>query len=707
MKRLRLAGIIVWVGLLLLGQYAILQAAMFTVDSREDSGDRTLRWAIEQANATIGEDTINFNLSNSITVFSNLIISYPVVIDGSGTTVGSTGSDIFVFLPGSDGSTIKDLAIVNGYSGIVIFSNNNRIIGCTIGTDWASASGRGNVLGVYVEGWDNEIGGARSSDRNIISGNLGWGITSSGATCLRVRGNYIGTTNDGTAALANGNGVSLSDGTIQSMIGGNRNEGEGNLISGNTQFGISIDLAATRGNSICGNVIGLNADQTTTIPNVHGVWIAGSSGNFIGLPLDGYGNIIAGNSSDGIYVEGTSRQNVIQNNFIGISSNSTVFSNGTGIFLYGAYNLLGGTAAGEKNIICGINYGIQIRSTNAIGNTVVGNWIGVLSDGSQPAEQFTHSIYLDSGASGNFIGMKSIGQGNLIAKGTNGITVNGATTNQNGLFGNTICAFSGTGIYLTSGGNDGKIAPVITFADVALVSGTAAENNYIEVFRSDRGAGEHGGSLKFVGWAEANGSGIWSLVPSGLVGGDYVCATASDSNNNTSGFSSNALVTGPTPTSTSTPSSTPTHTPTLTISSTFTVSPTITSTKTLTPTPTISPTLTISSTFTASPTVTLTATSTPTNALSGIDLKGKIALAFPNPGRDKVKFLMHLDQAADVKIIIYNLSGERISELKKILSPGRGQVVVWKCDQVATGIYLARIFMQGKEVEKIKIAVVR
>jgi hypothetical protein len=88
-----------------------------------------------------------------------------------------------------------------------------------------------------------------------------------------------------------------------------------------------------------------------------------------------------------------------------------------------------------------------------------------------------------------------------------------------------------------------------------------------------------------------------------------------------------------------------------------------------------------------------------------LDLGGKKVLAFPNPAKDEVRFLMHLDQAASVKITIYNFTAEKISEIQTNLPAGAGQVVVWNCRNMAKGIYFAKVEINNTDVGKVKLAV--
>src|SRR4051812_35214114 len=65
----------------------VASAATFTVTSTNDSGVGSLRWAITNANATVGTNTIAFNIpGNGVKIISPATqyatIANPVVIDG-------------------------------------------------------------------------------------------------------------------------------------------------------------------------------------------------------------------------------------------------------------------------------------------------------------------------------------------------------------------------------------------------------------------------------------------------------------------------------------------------------------------------------------------------------------------------------------------------------------------------------------------------
>ena len=99
----------------------------------------------------------------------------------------------------------------------------------------------------------------------------------------RVRGNSIGT--DPTGLLALGNRVGVLVTNTGNTIGGS-GAGEGNLISGNLGDGVDILGSGATGNTLEGNVIGLDSSQGDSVGNGGvGVLIGDqASDNLIGVP---------------------------------------------------------------------------------------------------------------------------------------------------------------------------------------------------------------------------------------------------------------------------------------------------------------------------------------------------------------------------------------------------------------------------------------
>ena len=210
-------------------------------------------------------------------------------------------------------------------------------------------------------------------------------ITSANANNNTVRDCYIGVNAAGTAAVRCFKGVSLENGAHDNLIG---LPNAGNLISGN-DMGIWLLSAGVNNNQVQGNRIGINAAGTAAIANQIGVLVAnGAQNNIIGGTATNAGNVISGNTFQGVAINNTgSNGNQVLGNFIGITSTNVKIPNGAGVLLQDGSknNIIGGTAAGSANIIAAnTNAGVTIDGSNGVAtnnvgtdnNTVQGNFIG-------------------------------------------------------------------------------------------------------------------------------------------------------------------------------------------------------------------------------------------------------------------------------------------------------------------------------------------
>src|SRR5262249_44054601 len=153
----------------------------------------------------------------------------------------------------------------------------------------------------------NTVGGTTTADRNVISGNTGTGVQISGNAADNnvVSGNFIGTNVAGTAAIANGLGVSIDSSADTNTVGGTA-MGAGNIISGNSSDGVRIDGAGT-GNKVQGNFIGTDVNGTADLGNTkHGVDVIDTDQVTIGGTVTNAGNVISGNDGNGVEISGTS-----------------------------------------------------------------------------------------------------------------------------------------------------------------------------------------------------------------------------------------------------------------------------------------------------------------------------------------------------------------------------------------------------------------
>lgn len=176
---------------------------------------------------------------------------------------------------------------------------------------------------------NNFVGSGLSGGRNIISGNTADGIFVSGSDSgsNTVKGNYIGPDVNGSASLGNGgNGISISDASTLNLVGG-ISSGDRNIISGNLGSGLSI--SGSGGNIVLGNYIGLDAAGTAGLGNTsNGIsLLSGASSNSIGDSTAAGKNIISANEDNGIECIGTGTDsNEVFLNYFGTNANGDFVS---------------------------------------------------------------------------------------------------------------------------------------------------------------------------------------------------------------------------------------------------------------------------------------------------------------------------------------------------------------------------------------------
>ena len=382
----------------------------------------------------------------------------------SGNTIGGTASGTGNLISGNQNAGVD----------IEATSTSNVVAGNQIGTDITSTVAVPNDMGIFVAGTDNTIGGTTAGAGNLISGN-GFGVQfESPSSGNIVAGNLIGTDVTGTLAVPNGFGVffaHVGGDTIGGTIAAARN-----VISGNGD-GVYLGRFGSTGIVVEGNLIGTDITGTLALPNGVGVLVnLGAHNNTIGGMTSGAGNVISGNTIDGVEISnGNTSGNLVAGNDIGTDVTGAVsISNGTGVEIDSAAssNTIGGTTAGAGNVISGNSGdGVDIADDGTTSNVVAGNKIGTDSTGSL-ARPNAVGIEVDD-VSGNTIGGTTADAGNMIAFNTgDAIDVDSGTGDailRNLIFSN------GAGIVLISGGNDDQIAPVITSVSSEGAVGTPAQ----------------------------------------------------------------------------------------------------------------------------------------------------------------------------------------------------------------------------------------
>jgi uncharacterized repeat protein (TIGR01451 family) len=368
----------------------------FTVTNTNDSGVGSLRQAILDANGPHnGDARIVFNIGaggpQTITPLSILpSLLEHIVIDGT-TQPGYAGVPI-IELNGNNvvaiglilsqyRATVRGL-VINRFTvaGISIGGSDNNVVeGCYIGTNLAGTAASANGNGIVFSGNTgasvaHRIGGLSATQRNVISGNSGDGIRIQSPTTIAVvvQGNYIGTNAAGTAAIPNGlHGVSIS-GSSDNTIGGST-AGAGNLLSGNVSNGVGIFEIGASGNIVQGNLIGTNAANTGLIPNgIDGIGIVRAPSNSV------LNNTVGGNLRMGVGIfEAAATGNIVRGNFIGTNAASADIGNGSDgvhISFTASNNTIGGTAAGQANVIA-FNTGNGITVVSGVNNRLSANRI--------------------------------------------------------------------------------------------------------------------------------------------------------------------------------------------------------------------------------------------------------------------------------------------------------------------------------------------
>ena len=374
------------------------------------AGDQcTLRAAIEQANATSGADTINFNIPDDPSISGDEVrtispisalpnITEQVTINGysqpgaspntngpglgdnavlrvelNGSSAGANASGLSITSTTSGNSKVRGLVINRfGQYGILLSGQGNVVEGNFIGTNPAGDTALGNgTAGVIINPsgsatGNNTVGGTTPAARNLISGNgLSGGVWINAGDANKVQGNLIGTKASGTEPLGNlGNGVWLRGG-VGNVVGGTTAAAR-NVISGNGQNGVLFDVG------IIGDQVGGNLVQ----------------GNYIGTDVTGTADV--GNSQAGVVLDGT---------------------NGTM-----SLNTIGGSTIGARNVISANGQeGVSILDAGATNNFVAGNYIGTDKTGTAALGNGWHGVLIASGASDNNVGDMSADAANTIA----------------------------------------------------------------------------------------------------------------------------------------------------------------------------------------------------------------------------------------------------------------------------------------------------
>lgn len=508
--------------------------ATLVVNSTDDddlahvsAAEVTLRSAIEFINAQ-GDaiNSITFNLpQNARTIVPHTAlptIQVPVVLDGNAANdpglapVEISGAFFRALNPrpqvnglvldlGSDGSAVLHLAINRFTSaGIVLNSDHNVVASCYLGVDPTGridsiADPPGNNDGVLVNGAGNIVGGDDAAQGNVISANdrYGFWLRSQSAEGTTIRNNTIGLDATGVGRAGNQLYGVFMDASSNNIV-------RDNVIGANRQSGVQIEFAGGGANQVTHNWIGVSFGGANLSNGGDGLRIAaGGRDNDIKL------NNIENNLGHGISVLSDPQGNFSVNNTL--QENRIAHNSADGVFVDGADNTRIDTNTIEAN---GRNGVTIVQRVDPV-------------DGPTARNRMRHNLIFEN-----------VGLGIDLVK--TGEAIPAVTPNDD------LDADSNGGNYLQ---NAPELTAAAIVAGAATVTGRlrvsgAATSYHLEFFASDAlDPSQHGEGQTFVAERDVSATAGQTLVefsvPLGtsLADGQFVTATATDANGNTSEFS--------------------------------------------------------------------------------------------------------------------------------------------------------------------------
>lgn len=400
-----------------------------TADVAANDGACTLREAIISANT----DTASGGMVGECAAGSGAdVISFAGLAAGLQTiTLGATVLPAIVTQMTIDGTTKS--GFVSGGQPQVVLVCSALDVGLNFSSTTTLTSSNSSVLAMTINGATGTLLGSGI----LIAPGGASGLAVSGVS---VTGCWLGLNAAGTAAAPNDYGVRIGQ-TTGNTIGGPAVAAR-NVISGNSTGGVLIQQASN-GNQIRGNYIGLASDGNTIIGNTGtdgGILVNNdqSANNLIGP-----GNVISGNTADGIrFAPGNT--NTIFGNIIGLNATGTAdrgnLQAGVQAGVGGtatSNNTIGGTTAADRNIISGNDTdGIQLLGTGTNAH-ILGNYIGTDITGTLAIGNTGRGILVGDARQATEIGSTAAGSGNVISgNSTSGIelaptTVQGTIIKRN------------------------------------------------------------------------------------------------------------------------------------------------------------------------------------------------------------------------------------------------------------------------------------
>ena len=336
-------------------------------------------------------------------------------------------------------------------------------------------------------------------------------------------------------------GVRVQGGAQANTIGGD-SPGERNVISHSGSAGVLIHDTGTTCNIVIGNFIGTDVGGTTALGNGYeGVHLlGGAEENVIGGTAANERNVISGNGTSGVQFSGSSTMsNTVIGNFIGTDVSGTIALGnfGAGVEFYDGpkHNQVGGIIPEERNVISG-NEGDGVHIG---GPSAIGNTVAGNYIGTDVSG--TEPLGNDQDGVGVSDGGQQnvIGDANVIAYNKNdGIAVAHSTTLYNTITRNSIHSNSHMGINNWDGGNAELPPPVLTDVNINSAGGIApVAYATVEIFSDEYDQGRI-----YEGSITADDAGYFTFTKTIGFSGPYLTATVTDRDGNTSNFSDPVLV---------------------------------------------------------------------------------------------------------------------------------------------------------------------
>lgn len=271
------------------------------------------------------QNGIYLNCCNNNTIGELKYSNYTNQKIASNTISGNGANGVYLYF--ASNNSIGNNNIGTDYSGNVAFPNTQSGIFLSSGSDYNTIGG---PISIDANGVVNNPTGSKGTISpvfvipplgNLISGNIGNGITLEGSSNTRMYGNFIGTTYDGRQSLGNKkNGIVILNSSYTKLYGCSINDQPFvyyNVISGNSLNGILIEYSEYT--TIQGNFIGTSSHNNAIVGNgLDGLFVGRAANNILLGGIIPLGNVVSGNFANGIYLSEDSSGFETYNTFGGL-----------------------------------------------------------------------------------------------------------------------------------------------------------------------------------------------------------------------------------------------------------------------------------------------------------------------------------------------------------------------------------------------------